>query len=151
MNSNRLLPLVLAGALSLGCGAGTPPASPIITGVAMKVIPANGGTAFVVVDSTGRVIGGHMSGDPSPVVREDSARIPVAQSADIFAAARALGDTLLQRAPASLTEPPGSTVIAILFSDDTQSRIVWPMGTEHPDARVNALAAKLAAQRVGGW
>jgi hypothetical protein len=75
----------------------------------------------------------------------------VSDAREIFALARGLGDTLLERAPAALVEPPGSNVIAVLFTDNSQARIVWPMGTEHPDARINALAAKLSAQRIGGW
>ena len=117
----------------------------------MKVLPADGGMAYVAVDSTGKVYGGHLSGGPNPVAREDSANIPVTEARDIFAMARGLGDTLLERATPALAEPPGSTVLAILFSDDSQVRIVWPMGTEHPDARVKALTAKLSAQRIGGW
>lgn len=146
MKPAPLFALLLAVA---GCKIQVTP--PVITGVAMKVLPANGGTAYVAVDSTGRVTGGHMSGDPMPVVREDSARITPEQAADLFASARALGDTLLVPASPSLVEPPGSTVIAVLFSNETQARIVWQTGTRHPDARVNALAEKLMAQRVGGW
>ena len=121
------------------------------TSVAYKVMPESGGTGYVAFDSTGKIRGGHMSGGPAPVVREDSGSISAAQAAGIFADVTALGDTLLRRAPVNIAEPAGSRQIAVLFSDASQARIVWPLDREHPDPRVNALAAKLAALRTPAW
>jgi hypothetical protein len=119
--------------------------------VALKVMPMTGGTSYVAIDTTGRVQGGHMSGGPRPTVREDSSRVPKALAAELFAEVAALGDTLLRRAPVTIMEPPGTRQIAILFNDDSQVRIVWPLSREHPDDRVNRLALKLMNNRVGGW
>ena len=151
MKASQPWPLA-AALLAIGlsaCGQRAQPAG--IASVAMKVLPAEGGLAYVAVDSTGKVLGGHLSGGAEPVAREDSARIPVAEAREIFAMARGLGDTLLSRDGAEPDEPPGSTVLAVLFTDDSQVRIVWRAGTTHPDSRVNALIDRLSAQRIGGW
>lgn len=121
------------------------------TSIALKVLPATGGTAYLAIDTTGKVRGGRASGGDAPTVTEDSTTIPKAEAAALFAQARALGDTLLARVSRNFDEPPGSTEIAVLYSDGSQSRIIWPTGSPHPDARVNALAAKLLEHRTRSW
>lgn len=137
--------LAIAGLVLLGGCFKLEPA--VVVRVAIKLLPAEGGATFVEIDSTGRVRGGRM-GVESAFVTQDTASIPEAEARAIFDAARALGDTLLQRVDANIVEPPGSTVLAVLYNDRSQARIIWPSGTPHPDERVNALEQRLLAHRV---
>ncbi len=143
-----LLALACAALAAAACFSDEPAPA---TSVALKLLPPNGGTAYIAIDTMGKIMGGHASGGDAPTVREDTASIPRADAAAIFADVRALGDTLLSRTPGNFDEPPGSTEIAVLFGDGSQARIVWPTDRPHPDARVNALAAKLLGHRTPSW
>jgi hypothetical protein len=139
----RAIILLAAAAGAAGCFKEEPVK---VAGVALKVLPLTGGAKYVAVDTNGLVLMGTMRSGTNPAIHEDSARITKDQAAGFMHDASALGDTLLRRAPINVVEPTGGTVLAILFNDGSQSRIVWQTGHPHADARVNALADKLAAR-----
>ena len=141
----RLALLLLLAAA--GCGGQD---HPPIERVALK-ITVGSRVNYLEFDSSGFVRGGHVQGDSAPVVHEDTARIIPADASQIFALAGALGDTLLRHEGDAPAEPPGSEVLGILFANGSQARIVWPAGSEHPDARVRELVHRMLAHKVGGW
>jgi hypothetical protein len=123
---------------------------PVIGRVAMKELAPNGSVRYIEFDTLGHVVIGQQSGDATPVVHEDTASLGRAQVREIFAAANALGDTLLRHEGTAPREPRGSAVIAILWTDQSQSRIVWTAGTEPADPRVKTLLARINKHRSSG-
>lgn len=140
---------LLVALVSLGCWSTD--THPDIAGLALKVMPVSGGTNYVEFDTTGFVRGGRISGDSAPVVHEDTARITPAEAHDLFARAMALGDTILRYDPTPPDEPRGSQVLAILFQNGSQVRIVWPVGRDPADPGVKALVQQMLSHKVGGW
>jgi hypothetical protein len=135
--------ILMLALVSAGCFKETPI---VIASVALKVLPITGGVKFAAVDTTGLLISGTLAGGTNPVIHEDSTHLSRNEAAALIHDAAMLGDTLLRRAPVNVVEPTGGTVLAILFNDGSQSRIVWQTGHPHRDPRVNALAEKLSTR-----
>ncbi len=132
------------------CSPGRPAAPPAITQVALRLLPG-AGRAWVTFDSNGVAKGGHFSGDTPPTVHIDSATIPADSARAIFAAARAIGDSLLaRRGPMVDSSRSGTATLAITFSDSTQAQFVWTAESQ-PPAVVQATLEHVLANRVGGW
>ena len=140
--------LVMLAALASVAGCAEPQAQ--IERVALKSVRVGGAVAYLEIDSVGHVHGGTVTGGPAPVVTEDSATIAPAEARAIFAAVALLGDTLLRHDGAATAEPEGTTVLGVLFDDQSQARVVWRTGTEHPDPRVRAVVERLMRHRIGG-
>ena len=141
----------LAAVLAVTAGAGCrPSAPPVITQVELTLKPADG-RAWVSFDTNGVAKGGHFSGDNPPFVHMDSALIVADSVRAIFAAARAIGDSLLsRRGPMVDSSRVGTATLAVTFSDSTQVQFVWTYLSQGP-AAVQPLLDHIRANRVGGW
>ena len=95
--------------------------------------------------------GGHLSGDSPPRVYQDEKRLHSTSVRAIWAAARALGDTLLAASMHPDSTYQGYVLVQITFDKDPMASLVWPFRGEHADARVRALAVLLMDHRTGGW
>jgi hypothetical protein len=133
---------VLTALASAGCFKEEPV---VVASVALKVLPVTGGVRYAAVDTTGLFISGTLAGGRNPSIHEDSTHLSPTEVRAFIHDASMLGDSLLRRAPVNVIEPTGATVLAVLFNDGSQARIVWQTGHPHKDARVNALADKLSA------
>lgn len=122
-----------------------------ITSIGFVVVPADAGSAQVYFAPDGTVRGGHRSGDPVPFVHQAEGRINRGTVAALWRAGRALGDSLLTTQDSVPTGGRGYNRIEIERVDREPAFIVWPFGSEHPDARVRALVRLMLAHRVGGW
>ena len=142
----RRLAVILAIGLSACASHG---ALPAIVRVAYKDVTDSGAVRYVEFDQAGNVRGGVVVGDSAPSVHEETGRIPSGDAVRLFADASQLGDTLLRQEGDAPAEPRGSQVIAVLFENGSQARIVWPEDRPHADARVQALLRQILAHKVG--
>lgn len=126
-------------------------AAQAITSIGLIVVPADAGSAQVHFAPDGTVRGGHLSGDPVPFVHQAEGRISRRTVAALWRAVRALGDSMLATQDSVPTLGRGCHRIEIERAGLEPAFIVWPFGTEHPDARVRALVRLMLAHRVGGW
>jgi hypothetical protein len=69
----------------------------------------------------------------------------------MFDAARALSDTSQRTLNPSAAEPRGSAVLGLLYSDNTQSRVIWEASKGPADARLKSLVDQITALKHGGW
>ena len=147
MRLTRLATLVTVAA----CSPSRPAAPPVVTMVELRLLPGDG-RAWVSFDTTGVAKGGHFSGDTPPYVHLDSASISRDSARAIFAAVRAMGDSLLaRRGPPVDSSRAGPATLAVPFSDSTQAQFVWTAVSQPSDARVQVVLEHLLANRVGGW
>jgi hypothetical protein len=147
----RAWPALIA-AVALACApAAKPTASPKIVSLQMIVVPGSGGMADVTYFADGTVRGGHLSGDPQrPWVHQDEGRADSTVVRHLWAAARAIPDSLLSSTATPKPEWHGYVEILVAW-DSTRRIVAWPFEAEHPDARVHALADSMRAHRIGGW
>ena len=123
----------------------------VMNRIAMKVVAANGAVSYIEIDTLGARRSGSVSGDLTPVVHDDTSHVARETARRLFDEARALNDSLLRHEGPAPAEPRGSAVIAIQYSDYSQSRIVWPATTPPTDPKLKTLVADLTAQKPGGW
>ena len=143
--------LALLAALLTIAACARPAAPPAITQVELRLLPGDG-RAWVSFDTNGVAKGGHFSGGTPPYVHMDSATIAADSVRTIFAAVRAMGDSLLaRRGPLVDSSRAGTATLAVTFSDSTQAQFVWTATDQPSDARVQVVLEHLLANRVGGW
>lgn len=144
---------LLCAATGTACGKpGTrAPSARVITSIEIIVVPPGGGQAHAEFLPDGLVRGGHLSGDPRPMVYQDEKHLDSAAVKAIWSAARALGDTLLAANVQPDSTFAGYVILRVAFDKGSQMSLAWPFRYEHPDARVRALAALLIECRTGGW
>ena len=123
----------------------------VMNRVAMKVIAPNGAVSYLEIDTLGGRRSGSISADLTPLVHDDTGHVDRATVRRLFAEVRALDDSLLRHEGPAPAEPKGSAVIAIQYSDLSESRIVWLASTPPTDPKLKTLAADLTAQKPGGW
>jgi hypothetical protein len=140
--------LAVAGAACSSPGRLTAQA---ITSIGLIVVPADAGSAQVYFAPDGAVRGGHRSGDSVPFVHQAEGRVNRATVGALWRAAHALGDSLLTRQDSVPTGGRGYNRLEIERTGREPALIVWPVGTEHPNALVRALVRLMLAHRVGGW
>lgn len=121
-----------------------------ITRVELRLLPATG-RAWVSFEAGGKTRGGHFSGDNPPMVHLDTATTSGDSVQAIFAAVRAIGDSLLaRRGPAVDSSRAGTATLAVTYSDSTQAQVVWA-GTAQPPAAIQTALEHVLANRIGGW
>ncbi len=141
--------LAVVAALAIAACIQEPPV--VMSRVAMKVIGPSGAVSYVEIDTLGRRVSGSISGDVTPQVHNQADSVSPSTARRLFAEARALNDSLLRHEGRAPAEPRGSAVIAIQYSDESESRIVWPVTTPPDDPKLRTLIADLTAQKPGGW
>ncbi len=141
--------LAVVAALAIAACIQEPPV--VMARIAMKVIAPNGAVSYVEVDTAGRRVSGSISGDVTPQVHNQADSVSRATARRLFVEARALNDSLLRHEGLAPAEPRGSAVIAIQYTDQSESRIVWPAATPPGDPKLRTLVADLTAQKPGGW
>lgn len=144
----HLMPAFVLAAAIASCFSEPPP---VMERVAMKVTAANGAVVYVEYDTLGDVRTGRVSGDETPVVQQDSTKVAATQVREIFDAARALDDSMLRHEGPAPAEPRGSAVVAILWTDRSQSRIVWPADSVPTNPALKRLVDRITAHKPGGW
>ena len=153
----RIILLVMASgvlcAAGAACGKSSPraPSARVITSLQIIVVPPGGGQANSRFLPDGVVRGGHLSGDPRPMVYQDEKHLDSATVRAIWSAARVLGDTLLATNVNPDSTYQGYVILQVTFDQGPMASLVWPFRGEHADARVRALAALLMEHRTGGW
>jgi hypothetical protein len=147
------LAAALIGAAGSSCGkpAPRPPSARAITSLTIIVVPPGGGQANSTFLPDGTVRGGHLSGDPRPMVYQDEKHLDSATVKAIWTAARALGDTLLGTNVNPDSTYQGYVILQVTFDQGPMASLAWPFRGEHADARVRALVALLMEHRTGGW
>lgn len=145
--------VALLCAASAACGNPGPraPSARAINSIEIIVVPPGGGQAHAEFLPDGQVRGGHLSGDPRPMVYQDEKHLDSTTVKAIWAAVRALGDTLLAANVNPDSTYQGYVILRVTFDKGPQTNLAWPFRSEHPDARVRALATLLMEHRTGGW
>lgn len=149
MSPARLLAPLLFAAL-----AATPvrAQTPRIVRIQMQVVPegVGGGHAEVTYEANGRIRGGHIS--PDHFVHQVDSVLTATQRRRLWAAARALGDSLLAVFESKPDDRTGVVYLNVnIEGSELGARFVWPFGGQHADPRVRRLAALVLEYRVGGW
>lgn len=150
----RPLLVLAAGLVAVAAAACFAPgslAAQAITSIGLIVVPADAGSAQVYFAPDGAVRGGHRSGDSVPFVHQAEGRVSRATVGALWRAARALGDSLLTSQDSVPTGGRGYNRLEIERVGRDPAFIVWPVGTEHPNAHVRALVRLMLDHRVGGW
>jgi hypothetical protein len=124
----------------------TPIPGPVVK-IALGVSPGDG-SAWRIIEPTGRIDAGHMEGAP-PFVHQDTVEVGPDVVKPIFEAAQAL---IASDAPTSTGVAVAGTVSLELDRSTGESVVYrWKFGEEPADPRIKTVSDPVYALQAGGW